>query len=156
VRGVRIDGYTTPESFAAVFAPVLPDLRRFWWDDSPLDDPRMAGDPTLAAVWAAIDWGRCIPPDTLLPRFAQYVKDFGWNTFFGFGRDPGLAAEVHRRLWGGKVREFPADVGVQFQNLDGACWCLFARDDALLEAVAAHVARHPGWSQRWLVWGTPL
>jgi hypothetical protein len=156
VCGVRIDGCRADESFATVFAPILPDLGRFWWDDSPLDDPRMAADPALAAVWAGLDWARCVPPDTLLPRFARFVKDFDWCTFYGFGRDPGPAEAVRQRLWSGRLAEPPSDVEVQFQNLDGTCWCLFARDLTLLDAVAAHAARQPGWSLRRLVWGAPL
>jgi hypothetical protein len=158
MRGVRIDGYETPGSFAAVFAPILPDLRRFWWADSPLDDPRMADDEQYAAVWAALDHDMCIPPDTLLPRFAHYVKDFDWCYFCGFGSDPGPADAVYRRIEQAKQRPpgLPPDVEIVFQNMDGVCWCLFARDTALVEAVAAHAAERSGWSARRLVWGAPL
>ncbi|MGL6095587.1 MAG: hypothetical protein ACRC7O_07310 [Fimbriiglobus sp.] len=128
-------------------------MGRFWWDDSPLDDPRMAGDGDLATVLATIDWALCVPPNTLLPRFARYVKDFDWNSFYGFGHDPGPATAVHRRLWGGKLREWPADAEVQFQCVDGAFWCLFTRDPGLLDTVASHAAAQAGWSARRLVWG---
>lgn len=156
--GLRVDGCRPPGSFPAVFAPILEDLRRFWWDESPLDHPGMADDAELAAVSASLDPAACIPPDTLLPRFARYVKDFDWCIFHGFRRDPGPAEAVRRRLRrsGPASGGPPPDVEVVFRNLDGACWCVFARDETLLDSVEAHASRRRGWSSRRLDWGRPF
>jgi hypothetical protein len=145
-------------SFSIVFEPILADLRRFWWDCSPLDSPAMQNDKQLAAVWAALDPERCIPPDTLLPRFAQYVKDFDWCTFYGFGSDPGAQDAVYGRIEQSKSQDpgVAPDVEVVFQNIDGLYWIIFAKDASLLAKVQSHAASQRDWEVTELEWGVPL
>jgi hypothetical protein len=126
-------------SFTAFFRPIFPQLAAFHWIYS--DRIPFAGvDEDFEALVETICADGHIPPDTLLPKFARFVRE-NWTDLYGFQKRPDVA-EVRRQL-----QRNPTDyewmsqnVDLCFFNVDGAWWEIYARDESLLEAVRRHAA----------------
>ncbi len=128
-------------SFSVFFQPILPHLAAFHWVFE--ECPFVCGETRDEEFERLLDAASAgyIAPNTLLPRYAHHVID-DWVDLCGFRQAPDVRT-VRARLrrsrtdheWLGRAAD------ICLFNVDGAWWEVYAKEDAMLDAVASH-ARH--------------
>ena len=136
-----------PSSFAVWFAPILPRLAEYYWDyvfiEIPPDAPRETAASYLA-LYREVSQLPYIPPDTSLPRFADYVFDGGWHRFCGCLHHPTSARLTSRRTLFDAEKP-SAVIDIVFCCIDGGpLWTIHARDESILTPVSQHAVQLPG------------
>lgn len=151
-------------SFAFFFKPVLPSLADFTWIVDPVD-----GLPLSEGFCFDSDCERefdnlpedhgLIPANTLLPKFARYIKD-DWLDLYGF-REPIKDSTPFLREFSEACREVNAEyadfrkstpeaqylaatVDIYIRNVDGSYWTVYARDEQLLDSISRYASGIPG------------
>lgn len=133
-------------SFVFFFEPILYELGRYNWDHVPLVMPPNVVTEDFDAAFELLLDEPYVPSGILLPEFANWIIE-DWTHFYGFLDVPENPAEFFRiARREPSLLEKIADIA--FLNVDGAYWILYARDESLLNRVAEHVARKPGFYSR--------
>ncbi len=129
-----------PSSFALIFVPIVDDLAVYFWDDVfieiPFDASKEVTDEYLS-IHSRVSSLSFIPPDTYLPRLADFVFDGDWHSFHGF-----LNVKNPDVFFNRPNPEENSRADLFFQCVDGGpCWVLGSNRDTLIAAVVDHCAR---------------
>ncbi len=130
-------------SFHFLFTPIKYDLAKFYWDEVPLiGRPAPAEELEERDTWLELlQDEQCIPPDTLLPRFIDFLAE-DWCSFCGFENKP---SRLDGHIRNSELVSVGPEVALRFINVDSAFWLMFARDCSLIERVEAHISRLDGF-----------
>ena len=129
-----------PSSFSLLFAPILLQLADYYWDyvfiEIPPDAPDAIADEYLS-LHDRVAPLSYIPPNTYLPRFADYVFDGSWHTFRGFA-----SVEDPSSFFAQLDRSDECEPDLCFECIDGGpFWSFACPDRTLLDAVRVHCSR---------------
>lgn len=164
---IRWDELLLPEgvsSFALFFKPVLPSLADFTWIvipswGLPLCDNFFFDPDCEREVNNLPEDHGLIPANTLLPKFARYIKDDRLD-LYGFREPIKDSAPFLRGFWEAcsdvnaeyadfrkstpQARYLAATVDIYIRNVEAAYWTVYARDEQLLDSISRYVSGIPG------------
>lgn len=159
MKGLRIyaersDLPPFPSSFAIFFQSILPKLADYYWNyveiSIPESAPKEISDSFLE-LYKQVDSLPYLPPNTYLPKYADYVNDRRWNDFCGYLTLPSSGKliyepyEAYEAFEKKIVVEPSPEPDIAFDCIDGwAQWTIHAKDESLLEEVRSYASQLPG------------
>jgi hypothetical protein len=144
-----------PSSFAIFFQPILPKLTDYYWSyvfiSIPESAPQEISDSYLK-LYQEVHSLPYIPPNTYLPKYADYVYDRDWHDFLGYLTLPTSGKliygphEPYEAYYEKKIDLEPLpEPDIAFDCIDGwPQWTIHAKDESLLEEVRLHASQLPG------------
>jgi hypothetical protein len=144
-----------PSTFAILFEPILPKLADYFWSGGFISIPKSAPQEisdSYLELYRRLHSLPYIPPNTYLPKFADYVSNDRWNEFDGYLKLPSSGKliygphEAYEAFHEKKIDLNPLhEPDIAFCSIDGwPKWTIHAKDESLLEEVRLHASQLPG------------